>query len=242
MLRAELVADFLKTVRLAATEKAVVEAFEGEPVMAHLLLGPLVAIEAELDGIRQVGADLQEGGPPVLVLQVEVVMVDEGWLAREIEANAALWPAALLCLERPHFLLGYADEHDAFVVIELRAVLGGDVILALTALELHDRDVVAIGEVIDGSDERVVHRTQERRRRDGVTQVLLEEVAELSGRLQPRKVAVDVEPIDAGDRQRDVIADNLVDVGHGSSFRRESAMLSRQRGGAGPSGPAPNAL
>src|SRR6266478_633091 len=232
MLRAEPVADFLKPVGLAARQKTVVETLEGKPVVAHLLLGPFVAVEAELDGIGQVAAHLDERGTPVPVLQVEVVVVDEGGLTGEVEAHAALGPAALLGAKRPHFLLRDADEDDPFGRVELRPVLGREAVLALTSLELHHGDLMLVGEVVDRADESFTHRLEQRRRRNGVAEVLFEEVAELPRRLQRREVAVDVQTIDTSNRQRDVIADNLVDVGHGGILRGKRVLqcYSRHRG------------
>jgi len=111
---------------LVAGEEAIVEALEREMLMAHLLLGPPVAVEAELDRVREVGADFQERGTLIAVLHVEIVMIDEDRLAGEVKAHAALRTAALLGLERAHFLLGDADEDDTLGCVEVGAVLGGD--------------------------------------------------------------------------------------------------------------------
>src|ERR1700724_2985322 len=76
-LRTELVAHLLEPSRVLTGEKTVVEALEADPFSAQLLLDPLVAVEAELPRVGQIGADLDECRPPVRILEVEVELVDE---------------------------------------------------------------------------------------------------------------------------------------------------------------------
>ena len=96
-----------------------------------------------------------------------------------------------------------------------RAILGDDVVLPLPALERDQRDVVAsCANVLIGRDEAIVQRRKQRRRRNRMAQVIVQEVAQPARRLQLRHVGVQVQPVDAANRQGHVVADKLVDVGH----------------------------
>ena len=53
----------------------------------------------------------------------------------------------------------------------------------------------------DGGDKAVVSRFEQRGRGHGMTQVVVEEVAEPAGRLQLGHVGVQIQPIDAADFQ-----------------------------------------
>jgi hypothetical protein len=78
----ELIADRLQAVRGSAREKAIVEALN--TVRApELWLHTLVPIQTELDGIRQVGPDLEERRTPLGILHVEVIVIHGRRLAGE---------------------------------------------------------------------------------------------------------------------------------------------------------------
>src|SRR5262249_11497784 len=99
-----------------------------------------------------------------------------------------------------------------------------DVLLALPALEVHNRDVLSTGKVIDGGDEFLVHLLQQRRGHDRA-RVLVEETAQLIGPLQPGHVAVQVEPVDAVALKHDVIAQYSFDVRHRDLAVSSTAIL-----------------
>src|SRR3984893_7967311 len=52
----------------------------------------------------------------------------------------------------PAFLLGLADEHHAFCLLERLALLFGKVVLALSFLEGNQRNSVVFGKPLDGTD------------------------------------------------------------------------------------------
>ena len=62
---AQAVTDGLQDGGLPATEKAVVEREKGDAPARELAFRPLVAIEADLDGVGVVATDLDEGGAPL---------------------------------------------------------------------------------------------------------------------------------------------------------------------------------
>ena len=88
--RSELVTDRLELRRIGAREKPIVETVEGDGRAPQLLLHPFMPIETELDGIRHIGAELQERRAPVGILDVEVVVIDGHRLPREVKRDAAL--------------------------------------------------------------------------------------------------------------------------------------------------------
>jgi hypothetical protein len=68
-----------------------------------------MAVETELHRIREIAADLEQGGPPVAVLDVEVVMIDGHRLPREIKDGCVATALAFVRFERSHLLLGDAN-------------------------------------------------------------------------------------------------------------------------------------
>ena len=72
------IADLLGTLGVCTGEQAIVQGGEGYPLLGQLPLEVLVPVEAELHGVGEVGAALQEEGAEVPVDAVEVVVVDQG--------------------------------------------------------------------------------------------------------------------------------------------------------------------
>ncbi len=82
-------------------------------------------------------------------------------MAREGEADALLG-RVLVAFEAGGLLLGDADEDHALFSGKAGALLGSDSVLLLTAAEMDDRDIVLLGEGIDG-----VHKAFEQRSEQG---------------------------------------------------------------------------
>ncbi len=87
-------------------------------------------IETQLDGIRHVGADLQKGGTPVSVVDVEIEVFDRHSLPGEVEDHTPRRGAAFVSFEGAHLFLSGPDDDDALAACEARAVVGHDVISA----------------------------------------------------------------------------------------------------------------
>src|SRR5215472_3045639 len=68
------------------------------------------------------------------------------------------WIAAFLSAIDRAFLLGFADEDDAFSVAEVFALLFGKVVFALSFLKGDKRSSVVLGEALDGADELACDR------------------------------------------------------------------------------------
>jgi hypothetical protein len=84
---AEPVAERLAAVRIGDRQDPVVEGLIGNPSLGELAFDPLVTIKPDADRERQVGAELDEGGPEVAIQQVEIEMLDADRLARPAEAS-----------------------------------------------------------------------------------------------------------------------------------------------------------
>jgi hypothetical protein len=96
---------------------------------------------------------------------------------------------------------------------EVRAVRRSNRVFVLPGLEVHDWNGVAADKLFDGRHESIVHRLEQRRRRDRIAEIITQEVAEAAGRLQLGHVRVQIQPVEAPHFERDVVTDNIGDVG-----------------------------
>ena len=176
------VAELLQARGIGAGEDAVVQRLEGDAFLGQLPLDVLVAVDAQLGVVGEVGAELEEERAEVLVDAVEVEVVDHGRGPHDPGILlAGLGVAALLGAEDGRLLLGLADEQTILRSrSKARPVLRGDIVLALALGEGDQGDLFLLDEAIDRGDERLAHRAHQRRggeglRRDG------------SGRKRPRR-------------------------------------------------------
>ena len=75
------IADLLKGFMVAALEKTVVQSFISNAFLLDLALGPFMAVDADANRKRCVGADLDEAGPEIGVIDVEIVLLHKHGLA-----------------------------------------------------------------------------------------------------------------------------------------------------------------
>ena len=151
-------------------------------------------VETELDGIRDVGADLQKRRAPVSILDVEVVMVDRDRLPGEVEdRRSPVGVRRLWALKARIFSCAIADEHDALAAGESRAVVRHDVIFPLTALERARWECAAW---LANASTAATKRSSIGRNRAGdgigLPEVIVEEVAQAAGRLELGHVGVQI--------------------------------------------------
>ncbi len=221
----------------------------GEPIgerairQAHvvgLALGPFVAVAPHLGREGEVGGDLDEAGPELGVVHVEVVRPHPPLLAHELEIGTPGVRGAVLRAEHPGELLCGDDGHDTdtpFTLgsIEVRAHVVEFSVVPARAVRLvqsQQRDRVVLGEGLDLTAEAVADLVHHRRRGDGHAQVVAQEVGHLPRRLEPWHVGVEIEPIDAFELQGHVPVEYVVDVhcaGHAYSVpARGTALPARQ--------------
>jgi len=173
----------------------------------------MVAVQPYAHAPRRVRAELDERRAHDAIAEVQVDVVDVG--ARAAHRVAAWLPIALRrCPEHVGALLGDADEHDALATGRLgRVEVGsGDVLLAITLLEVHERDQIGRGIVLDRAVERGRPLAQDRVARDLLARLASEEPGQALGGLEAGHVAVEDEPVDALVAQRDVLVEQRVDV------------------------------
>ena len=111
-------------------------------------------------------------------MDIEVVVVDRNWLAREIEADLRARPRPFVRFERSHLLLGDTDEDHPFTPREARPVSRGDGVLVLARFKLEQWNLMARHELMHGGDEPLAHRLEERGRGDRISTMIAEEVAQ----------------------------------------------------------------
>ena len=98
----------------ASTEGRRSRTLKANAIAAEALLRPLMAVQTQLQGIRQIGADFEKRRPPLTIVYVEVIVVDGHRLPREFEHGGPAVALPFVRLERPHLLLRHADDHDPF--------------------------------------------------------------------------------------------------------------------------------
>src|SRR5262249_49282351 len=76
MSRRQRVGEFLQTIGRGAFQEGIGALLESDAILAHAIGQPMVLIEADTGGERKVRADAHEHPPPVLVIDVKVVLND----------------------------------------------------------------------------------------------------------------------------------------------------------------------
>ena len=93
--------------------------------------------------------------------------------------------------------------------MELSQELMGDIVFTLSVGEVDDRYALVFGEAVEGGDEVLADRLQQRRRREGLAPMVAEERHNSSGELQAGLVDVQVHPVDALDLQGHVVGEDF---------------------------------
>ena len=90
-----------------------------------------MSVETELSVVGEIGTELEEEGPEVLIDAVEVVMIHQGGRLHDPGISAfCLRVVTFLGAINRTFLLRFADEPHRFGLVELLALLFGKVVLA----------------------------------------------------------------------------------------------------------------
>jgi len=174
-----------------------------------------VTVDPDLGRVGEVGAELDEAGPELVVPDVEVV--DGHAAVSFVEAEVSGTGVASGAVVARHHgleLLSDADGDDAGGAGGVQERTHG-VDLALAFLELEQRDLVAASEGLDAIAEAVADVGEESGRGDGVAEVLGEEGDDLTADLEGGNVGVEVDAIEALEVEDDVLVEELIEVGHG---------------------------
>ena len=168
--------------------------------------------------------ELQEERPEVVVDRVAVEVVHHRRRRDQPRVGAAGGRVvAALGAQHTRLLLRLADVEHALVPVPLAQVLLRAVVLALAPTERHDVDAVVVSETLDGIDETLRDRRHQHRRRHAAAPDRAEEIRRARRPLQHRHVDVQVQPVDALERQRRVLRQDLGDGScylHGSGSGR----------------------
>ncbi len=192
--RAGAVADGLQR-RLVPGGEPVIQRLEADPGPGGLPLGPFMAVDAQLGGIGEVGAELQEERAEVRIDAIEIEVVDQRAGLRQPGVGTPVGMEAALGPPHGGLLLGPAHVQHPLGAGEARQVPLRHLVLAL----LTEMDQVHPGrgdEVTDISDERLGHRVHQRRAGVGIAAVAGEERRRPAAVLQPGLPYVQVHPVD----------------------------------------------
>jgi hypothetical protein len=175
-----------------------------------LLLGILMAVEAKLGVVGEIGAELEEEGTEVTIEAIPVEVIDGGAGADDPRIGAAgLGVAASLGAEDGGFFLGFADEDDAFGFLEVAEMVGHEVVFALVFLEGEERDMVLLGEALGGSDEGLGDGIHEGGGSERIAAVMTEEPSDTALGLERGDEDVEVHAVDALKLEGNVVVEDL---------------------------------
>lgn len=176
LVRAEAVTDPLQPRGVVAGGETVVERLEPDPGLGCLAFGPLVAVDAQLGVVREVGGELDEERPEVLVDRVDVEVVHHRAGAHDPRVGRSRdRVAAFLGAEHRGALLGPAHEQHPLAASEAGQMLPGDVVFALPLGEVDQRHALVFGKAVNVGNERPTDRFEQHRRREAVPTMLTQE-------------------------------------------------------------------
>ena len=195
--RTKPVADRLQACGIVGGGEPVGQLGEPDPGVGGLAFGPLVPVDPNLGRVREVGADLDERRPEVVIPEVEVVAGDAAVGLVKGEPRDAVGSLALGAGEHVRVLLRDPDRgHPGPAGLGLRDEVGPHLLdLAVGLGEPHHRDVLLVGEAIHRPTERRPDLVEDRRGRDRIPQVRGQEADHLPADLQVRHIGVQVDPI-----------------------------------------------
>ena len=208
-LRRKTVTEPLHQLGIGAGFDAVVERLELHFSLGKLALEVLVAVDAELRVVREVGAELQEERPEVLVHAIEIVMVDhrrgfhDPWIGPAGAATTAPFRAHHPCL-----LLRLADIEHALAPAEAPQVLLRNIVFALALGKGNKINPFIRDELLDVADECLAHRNDGGRGGKALPSMTAKVSDHGRHRLQVRHVDIQVHSIDGFELQHDVVTQN----------------------------------
>ena len=206
----ELVADRLHRRRVVDSGEPVVQGGEPDPRLRGLAFGPLVAVEAQLGVVGEVGAELQEERAEVGVHAVEVEVVDQpGGLARSTGRNrrwrrgvSRCGTAAVFSCARP-----MNTTPSAAVKCSSCSCITSSLRCPLTKSTQGTR--LTLAKRCTAAHERVGDLRQRCGRGDRQPQLPLDVTDQPSRELQLRNVDVQIHPVDALDLELHMLGKDI---------------------------------
>src|SRR3954470_5999850 len=205
-IRGKSITELLHQPRIGAGLDAIVERLEPHPALGKLALEVLVAVDAELGVVREIGAELQEERPEVLVHAIEVIMVDHrrGFHDPRIGSTGAA-TATSLRAHHPRLLLRLADVEHALAPVEAPQVLLRDIVLALTLGKGNEVNPFISDKLLDVADECLAHRHHRGRGGKALAAMDVKISDHRPCRLQVGHVDIQVHSIDGFELQHDMV-------------------------------------
>ena len=205
---AELVADPLQGGGVVNGGEAVVQCLEPQAGPGGLPLGPLVAVDAQLGVVGEVGAELEEERPEVPVHAVHVEVVDHRRCSHDPRVGAAVGSRRFSVRNVAVFSCALPMNSTPSVrpaASNTARCSCSDIVLALPLREVHPRDALTGGEAVHGSREPVGDLRQRRGGRDRQAELPVHVTHQPAGVLQLRDVDIQVHPVDALDLEHHVL-------------------------------------
>ena len=211
LLFSEPVADGLQRRRVIDCGEPVIQRLEGDAGLGGLAFGPLVAVEAQLGVVREIGAELEEERPEIVVEAIEVELVDQPGGLHDPRVGVTVGVAAFLGAEQARLLLRPTDEQHPLGAGEPGQVLVHDVVLALPLGEIHPRHTMVAGEPVHRFVERLGDPGQRRGRGDRQLELPVHVADQATSELQLRHIDVAVHAVDAVDLEDHVLGQDIAD-------------------------------
>src|SRR5882724_2258262 len=206
---AELIADLLQRGRITAGTKSVIQGFIANAGLVQLPFGPLMTIEPQPDGKGRIGVGLPERPAPFRIPDIEIEMIDEGHLATPVHVRVA---GSLLPFPRPRsphrrLLLRGPDQHYPVFALARRRfqVRTRGLLFVLTLLEMHDRNAVKFGKLVDRLDVSIADPAERSRGGNGELPLPAQERAYVPHRLKLRYIRLQEDAVERTAAQRHVI-------------------------------------
>ena len=212
MPRSQAVADRLQPVHVVDGSEAVVQRLKADPRLGGLALGPLVAVNADFGGEREIGAELDKERTEVGVHAVEVEEVNERCRPHQPGVAAAGgWIVPPLSTPHARFLLGSTDIQHPLGGGETGQELLGELVLALSLGESDQLQATRGDEVVNVGHERLAHGIHQRGRGITVAAMADEEPRDSTAVGQSGHPDVEIHPIDALDLEGHVVGEHIGD-------------------------------
>jgi hypothetical protein len=161
--------------------------------------------------VREIGAEFQKEGAEVGIEAIEVELVHGRRALDDPRVLPAVGAAALLGTKDRDLFLGFTEEQNPFGSLKVASIFRRNIVLALSLLEVNDRDVVLRQEVIDLPQKRVRHDSHQGGGSNGLAAMKPEKTSRLLFRLQLGLIDIEVHAIDALDFQGHMVADDFSD-------------------------------
>ena len=146
--RGERVGELLEAFGLGASDEGIGALLEVDALLTHAVGQPMMLIEADAGGERQVGTDADEHPSPLPVVDIEIVLDDPA--VGDLKMPAVRFAVA----DRRHdarWFARFEDDHDCIGVCPFE--IGIDEVVAAAFRGLHNRDVRASPTTLSASVE-----------------------------------------------------------------------------------------